>query len=121
MVLTVSLSVFETNYMIMIEAFAAALQVADSNAITIAKITGGSVDLDGSAAPTGAPGSSEAGNQLASLSALVKSGNIAGMTIGASTIIVEEGTVAVVEEGSKTNVLAIVLGICIPIGVLSKF
>lgn len=95
-VLTVSLSVFEANYMVMIEAFAAALQVADSNAITITSITGGSVDLNGNAAPTGAPGSSEAGNQLASLTALVKSGNIAGMTVGSSTIIVEEGTVAAV-------------------------
>ena len=36
--LTVSLSTFEANYMIMIEAFAAALNVQDSNAITITSI-----------------------------------------------------------------------------------
>lgn len=43
------------------------------------------------------------------------------MTIGESTIVVSDGVIGSVESGSKTNVLAIVLGICIPIGVLSKF
>ena len=76
--------------MVMIEAFAAALMVSDSNAITITSITEGSVILGGSAAPTGAPGSSQATQQLASLTALVKSGNVAGMTVGASDIIVED-------------------------------
>jgi hypothetical protein len=108
--------------MVMIEAFAAALGVADSNAITITSITEGSVDLDGNAAPTGAPGSSEAGSQLVGLTALIKSGNIAGMDVGSSTIIVEDGTVAEIPvEEEKSNVLAIVLGICIPIAVLSNF
>ena len=65
--------------MIMIEAFAAALMVSDSNAITITNITESSVILGGSAAPSGAPGSAQASQQLASLTALVKSNNIAGL------------------------------------------
>lgn len=56
--LTVSLSVFESNYIVLIESFAGALRVADTNAITFTSITEGSVNLDGSAAPTGTPGSS---------------------------------------------------------------
>ncbi len=54
----------------------------------------------------------------------MSSGSIAGMTLGASDIIVEGNTVpmAVLESGEKnTNVLAIVLGICIPVVVLSKY
>lgn len=52
----------------------------------------------------------------------MSSGSIAGMTLGASDIIVEGNTVpmAVLESGEKnTNVLAIVLGICIPVVVLT--
>lgn len=39
MTLTVSLSLFETNYFALIEAFARALGAADTNAITINGIT----------------------------------------------------------------------------------
>jgi hypothetical protein len=91
--LTVTLAVFEANYLSLIEVFAAALKVQDSNAITINSIREGSVLFDGSAAPTGAQGSSQAGDQLKSLSSLVNSGNIAGMVVGASTITVENGAV----------------------------
>lgn len=44
------------------------------------------------------------------------------MSVGASSLTVEEGSVGDVPlEENKTNVLAIVLGICIPVGVLSTF
>lgn len=118
--LTVDLATFEANYVTLIEIFAAALGVTDTNAITINLIAEGSVNLDGSAAPSAAAGSSQAASQFASLSNLINSGNVAGMSVGASSLIVQDGAVGSLPEESKVNVLAIVLGICIPIGVLSN-
>ena len=77
--------------------------------------------IDGSAAPSGAAGSSDAAAQLAGLTNLVNSGDVAGMAIGTVSLTVEDGQVGTLATDNKTlNVLAIVLGICIPIGVLSK-
>lgn len=87
--------------MTLIDQFAAALGVEDVNAITIDSIIIGSVDIEGSAAPTGPPGSAQAALQLQSLTNLLTSGNIAGMQAGLTSLTVPEGDVgqlAVEEE-----------------------
>lgn len=119
---SVTLEQFYLNYMVLLAQLAGGIGSTDSNAITFDNIVEGSVNLDGSAAPTGAPGSSEAANQLSSLSSLVSSGSLAGMVVGSSSIVVAEGTVGSVttNNGSDTPVLAIVLGVCIPVTVISN-
>lgn len=125
MTLAVDLAYFEANYILMIESLAGAMGITDTNAITVEGIREGSVIADISAAPTGAPGSAEASQQLSMLNNLLKSGNIAGMKVAELSITVDGTSEPLAqlpsEEESKTNVLAIVLGICIPIGVLSNY
>ena len=114
----VKLVLFNRNFFSLIKLFTIAIKGSDNNAITCDKITEGSVDLVGSAAPTGAEGSSEAAEQLKGLDDLLKSGGFAGMTVGEASITTLEGSVVALPQSSQT--LAIILGICIPIGVLSN-
>ena len=80
----VKLSFFNRNYFSLIRLITRAIRGTDTNAVTIGKCTSGSVDLEGSAAPTGAEGSSEAADQLKGLSDLIAGGSIAGMPVGES-------------------------------------
>ena len=54
------------------------------NAFTINSIKYGSVILEGSAAPTGAPGSTKAAEEMKALSDIILEGNLAGIVGDAS-------------------------------------
>lgn len=109
---------FNLNFFKFLRVFAGAVK-GKTNAITCNSIKEGSVDLEGSAAPSADPGSAEAADQLQALNDVIKSGEIAGMSVAESQLVVEEGSVG--SSTSKDNVVGIVLGICIPIGVLRNF
>lgn len=108
---------FEEKYMQFIEALAKAAKIIDINGITLNSITAGSVILEGNVAPEAASGTAESGSQLEGLRTALQAAEIEGMPVGSSSIMVEQG-VAGVEESSGKNMLPIILGICIPIGVL---
>ena len=68
----------------------------------------------GGAGPSGASGSKQAGQQFSNLESILSAnGQIANMPIGDSTVVVVGGTV----DYSEIN-LVLILGICIPVGVL---
>ncbi len=115
--LLVSITTFNQNYYNFILALSNAIGNSNPNAITILAITGGSVVVQGGAGPTGGSGSEQANSEYSSLdSALSKNNNIAGMPIGESSVSVVGGSV----DFKKVN-LALILGICIPVGVLCNF
>jgi hypothetical protein len=99
--LMVKLVDFNRNFFSFLRSLARAIKGSNTNAITCDKITEGSVDLVGSAAPSADEGSTEAADQLQSLNDLIKTGSIGGMTIGESSITLPEGSV-----GTPTTVTA---------------
>ena len=103
-----------------IAALAKAAKINDTNGITLNSITAGSVILEGNVAPEAASGTAESGTQLEGLRTALQGTEIEGMPVGSSSILVEQGVAGVDESGNK-NMLPIILGICIPIGVLSNF
>lgn len=93
-----------------------AINGVNSNAITISSIILGSVVVAGQAAPTGASGTQTSNQQYSSLdSSLAANNQLAGMQIISSTVTVVGGSI----DYSTVN-LALILGICIPVGVLSN-
>jgi hypothetical protein len=120
MTLSVNMSVFEEKYMSFIMALAKAAMIIDINGITLNNITAGSVILEGNVAPEAASGTADAGNQLQGFQTALQGAEIEGMPVGSSSIIVEDG-VAGDESSNSKNMLPIILGICIPIGVLGNF
>jgi hypothetical protein len=114
------MTVFEEKYMSFIMALAKAALITDINGITLNNITAGSVILEGNVAPEAASGTAEAGTQLQGFQTALQGAEIEGMAVGSSSIIVEEG-VAGDESSNAKNMLPIILGICIPIGVLGKY
>lgn len=118
--LLVKLVFFNRNFFSLIKLFARVMK-GSNNAITCDKITEGSVDLEGSAAPSGAEGSTEAADQLQALNDLIRSGDIAGMSVGEASITLPEGGVGTVSSATQSQTLGLILGICIPIGVLRNY
>ncbi len=105
------------NYYSFILALTNAISAAATpNAITILSIAPGSVVVQGGAGPTGGSGTQQANQQLSSLdAALSPNSNIAGMPVGQSSVTVVGGSV-----DYKSVNLALILGICIAVGVLSN-
>lgn len=84
------------------------------NAITILSITPGSVVVLGGAGPSAMSGTKQANEQFSNLEATLSSNNvIANMFIGESSVIVIGGSI-----DYKDLNLGLILGICIPVGVL---
>jgi hypothetical protein len=90
-------------------------------AITSDKITQGSVDLESSAAPTGAESSIVAADQLQALNDLIRSGDIADMCVNEASITLPEGDVGNPSFTTSTQTSGIILGIYIPLGVLRNY
>jgi hypothetical protein len=115
--LLTTLTTFNQNYYTFILALTGAIKGSNPNTITILSVAEGSVLVAGGAGPTGGSGTQQANNEYSSLdSALSTNSQIAGMTIGQSAVTVVGGTV----DYKKVN-LALILGICIPVGVLCNF
>lgn len=92
----VKLSFFNRGYFSIIRLFGAIF--GNTNSITVNSIKEGSVDLDGSAAPNGDPGSTQAAQEMKALNDLIGSGNLAGMPVGEASLTVAEGTVGTLPE-----------------------
>lgn len=91
------MTVFEEKYMSFILALASAARISDINGITLNSITAGSVILEGNVAPEAASGTAEAGTQLEGLKTALQSGEIEGMPVGSSSIVVEDGIAGATE------------------------
>ena len=115
--LSASMVTFNTNYFSFIQALSSAIGTSDSSIVSIAAITFGSVIINGGLAPTTSSGTIESNLQYSDFqSALSQNSNIAGMSITSSSIEVEGGSI----NYDKVD-LGLILGICIPVGVLSNF
>ncbi len=115
--LLTNITTFNQNYYNFILALTNAISALTPNAITITSITSGSVVVAGGAGPSGASGTKTANQQFSSLDATLSANNqIAGMPIGESSVTVVGGSI----DYKEVN-LALILGICIPVGVLRTF
>lgn len=115
--LLTTLPTFNQNYLSFLNALTNSINGPNSNIITITTITTGSVIVTGQAAPAGASSSKQVNQEYNSFDASLATNNqLAGMTVGGSTVTVVGGTV----DYSEIN-LALILGICIPVAVLSNF
>ena len=116
----VKLVIFNRNFFSLIKIFARALR-GSNKAIKCDKITEGSVDLEGGAAPSGAEGSTEAADQLQALNGLIRSGDVAGMSVDEASIKLLEGGVGTPSSATSSQRLGLILGIYIPLGVLHNY
>lgn len=115
--LLTTLSTFNKNYFSFILALTSSIGRSNPNSITILGITSGSVLVQGGAGPSGTSGSKQSNQQFSSLTAsLSTNSQIAGMSVGSSSVTVVGGSI----DYNSTN-LALILGICIPVGVLRNF
>ena len=78
----------------------------------------GSVNITGFISTNQPSGSNEAGTEYNNIQTIVEGTTIAKMPIISGTLNAQGGTIPD-NNGSSTNVLAIVLGVCIPVGVIS--
>jgi hypothetical protein len=89
----------------------------DTDSVTVFSITFGSVVTSGAAQPSATSGTKDANSQYSSLDAtLAENNEIAGMTIVDSSVTVVGGSV----DYNDVD-LALILGICIPVGILRNF
>ncbi len=115
--LLTTIATFNQNYFNFLSALTSAIGGSNSNVITITGITSGSVLVTGGAGPAAGSGTKQSNQQFSSLDATLSVNNqIAGMPIGESSVVVVGGTI----DYSEVN-LALILGICIPVGVLRNF
>jgi hypothetical protein len=113
--LNTGLTTFNQNYLTFLQALANAFGAPNIDSITMNSIVTGSVVVGGAASPNGNSGSSQSTTEFNGLqNALAANGNIAGMPITSSSTQVVGGTLS----PSASNNLGLILGICIPIGVL---
>lgn len=108
---------FNTNYFSFLLALAQALGSTETNIVTIFSISFGSVVVQGAVNPSAGSATKSANNQYSSLYATVaKNNNIAGMAIVDSSVTVNGGSIDYDDVD-----LALILGICIPVGILCTF
>lgn len=122
MVLGVDLPVFYGKYQNFLQALADAItEGGNINLVSVNSITQGSTILNAQIITDANSGSNLADQQFTALQQLTESGSsIAGMNVESSQLSVNGGTAVPDETGSSTN-LGLILGICIPVGVLRTY
>lgn len=116
--LNTDLTNFNQKYLAFLQALANAFGAPNIDSITMNAITTGSVVIGGAASPNGNSGSSQATTEFNGLqTGIAANGNIAGMPITSSSTQVIGGTLS----PTQSNNLGLILGICIPIGVLRNW
>jgi hypothetical protein len=117
--LNIALKGFFKLFLRFLRAIVAFLGSSNTNSFSMDSCKSGSTNLIMSGDPAGGAGSTQASAQFAALSAaLAAGGTIAGISVLSSSVSVVGGTVPA-PYGSTTN-LGLILGICIPIGIISK-
>ena len=92
---------------------------SNTNSISLANIKQGSAIVTGNVDPTATSGTSSSSSQFnGMLTALASGFTIGGMQITGSSMTVVGGFVP---ASATTDSLGLILGICIPIGILSNF
>lgn len=115
-VLGTNLTTFYANYAGFLNALTGAVQSNNYNSLTISTIQSGSVIVNGNANTGAQSDSNEATQQFNNLNSVLSTGgSIAGMPVQSSTVSVNGGSI--VQPTSGPN-LALILGICIPVGVI---
>lgn len=118
-VLSVTLENFYENYQGFLLFLANIVSSTNVNSITVNSIIQGSTIADVQLTTNAESGSNEASNEYSDLSNSVSSGgDIAGMSIESSEVSVNGGEI--LEESYSPN-LALILGICIPAGVIRTY
>jgi hypothetical protein len=87
--------------------------------VTLTSIVSGSVNVTGTVSTSYPSGSNAAGTQFYTLQDVLKASTIAGMPISSSYVAPNGGSVPP-NTNPSTNNLALILGICIPLAVISK-
>lgn len=116
-VFDVTLTTFSNNYLTFLNQIAAAANVGVNN-ILIVSLTSGSVSVDMQVASLEAPGSVGAVNAQNSLTSLLSSSTLGGMSVKSATITTEGGSN---ESGGLSQTTIIILAVCIPVGILSTY
>ena len=118
--LNTQMTIFNTNYLGFFNYLVSSLGSSspNTNSINIISITTGSVIVNGQAAPSAPTGTQQANNQFNTFAnALAQNNNIAGMSVSSSTVTVTGGSI---DFDTGSNHLAVILGVCIPVGVIRK-
>lgn len=92
---------------------------ANFKEVTLTSIVSGSVNVTGTVSTNYPSGSNSAGQQFYTLQSTLKASTIAGMPISSSYVAPNGGSVPP-DTNPGTNNLALILGICIPLAVISK-
>ncbi len=118
MTLNVDLTTFNQNYLSFLQTLANAFQAPNIDSITMNSIVSGSIMITAAASPPANSGSSQSRSQFNGLQgAIAANGNIAGMPITSSAAQVVGGSLSPAQSSN----LALILGICIPVGVLCNY
>lgn len=115
--LNTNLTTFYDNYYSFLLALMAPLSSTALLPVSISSIVASSVNVTGSISTTQQSGSNGVATQYYGVQDVLKSSSIAGMPILSSTLISEGGDIPA--EGG-VNTLAIILGVCIPVGIICK-
>ena len=117
--LNTTLTTFYSNYQSFLQALASTQSTPEINVTTLTAIETGSVIVQGNVSTLAQSNSNEAETQFNELSNLLTNGgSIVNMPIISSTVDANGG---VIPSSSSGPNLAIILGICIPVGVICKF
>lgn len=118
--LNTNLTTFYNNYQAFLQALVG--PNASLQELTLASIVSGSVNVTGTVSTSSQSNSNAAGTQFYALQDTLKSSSIAGMPIASSYVAPNGGIVppAPTPTPDTTNNLALILGICIPLAVISK-
>lgn len=116
--LNTTLTTFYSNYNAFLLSLASQVQSQNIQAVSITSITSGSVYVSGNLTTTATSQSNDATSQYNNLQSLFSQSSIAGMPILNSNIYVNNGSI---NQSSSGPNLALILGICIPIGIIGTF
>ena len=115
--LNTNLTTFYNNYEQFLSAIAQSQDTSQINVTTLTSITSGSVIIKGNVTTLAKSNSNEASTQFNSLNSVLSSGSdIANMPITASDVEANGGEIPSSSSGPN---LAIILGVCIPLGIIS--
>ena len=117
--LDTTLPVFYDNYYQFLLDLVDPLETTNVEPVSINSIVPSSVNINGTISTVQQSGSNQVGNEYYGIENVLSGSSVAGMPVISYTLTSQGGDIP--DQGSGVNVLAIVLGICIPVGIISNF
>ena len=117
-VFDVTLTTFSNNYLTFLNQIATAANVG-VNSILIVSLNSSSVSVNMQVASLVAPGSVGAVNAQNSLTSLLSSSTLGGMSVTSATVTTDGGSND--QDGGLSQTTIIILAVCIPVGILCNY